>query len=167
MLVPVASTVTLIAKTSTPILALAANFTPIPLCNPLTNQKYVSGAACTAIASCNLVALQAQFCSGENKPLVCVNNYYFDPLLQVCAQVCSNNAPRSPGTITTNAICNYGCAAVEVGVKCNYGCNNTSLCPNSSFALLSNLPNNFLCAGGFNRMGYKCTNVAAKDSKLI
>ncbi len=154
-LVPVTSKVSLISKNTSPILALAANFTPLPMCNPTTNQKYTgSGAACSAIASCNLVALFAIYCSDENKPLICTNNYYFDPLTQTCAQACSGTETRSPATITTNSICNYPCT-------------NTGTCPKNSFAELSNLPANYLCSGGFNRMGYKCTNVAAKDSKIF
>ena len=152
ILIPVTSKVSLKSKQTTPVLALAANFTPLLLCNPILNQKYVVGnTSCSPIASCNLVALFAVLCSDEAKPLICSNNYYFEPLTQTCGQSCSVG-PRSPGTITAKAICNYTC-------------NNTSTCPKNSFAELSNLPSNYLCSGGFNRMGYKCTNAPAQQSK--
>ena len=152
-LIPVTTTVSLIAKQTTPILALAANFTPLPLCNPTTNQKYTGGAACTSIVT---LASNAIYSSNENTPFVCSNNYYFDPLnsIGVCGQQCTGNVTRSPATITTNAICNYDCQ-------------NTSLCPRGSFAELSNLPSNYQCSAGFTRMGYKCTNVTVTDSKYF
>jgi len=144
-------TLTLIGNSA--ILYLATNFVPIPLCNPKNNEKYVSGLVCSPIVSCSLATLNAVYCRDENIPFVCSNNFYFDPLTQKCSSSCSGSAPRSPGSVSTNAICNFQCL-------------NNSLCPTASVTEISNLSTNYICNTGFNRIGYKCTNANAVDSNI-
>ncbi len=134
-------------------LYLASNFVPLPLCNPTNNEKYVSGVVCSPIVSCTKATLNAVYCSNESVPLICSNNFYFDPLTQKCDSKCSGNAPRSPSTVDKNSICNFQCV-------------NNATCPVASVSAISNLQANYLCSPGYNRIGYRCTNINSLNSKL-
>jgi len=129
-------------------LYLASNFVPLPLCNPKNNEKYVSGVVCSPIVSCTKATLNAVYCKDENIPLICSNNFYYDPekTTNQCDSKCTNNAPRSPGTVDKNSICNFQCL-------------NNSTCPTASVSEISNLASNYICSPGYTRIGYRCTNV--------
>lgn len=127
--------------------ALAANFVPLPLCNPLSNQKYDSTSnECISITSCTKPALNCTYCVDEAKPLQCLNNNYLsapNATTHTCSTQCETGVTRSPGTINSRALCNYECE-------------NTSNCPRSSFAQISDFPSNYLCSSGYRRINYKC-----------
>lgn len=63
------------------VLALAANFTPIPLCTP--NKKYdASTKTCVTITNCVLPSpMNANYCFDENSPLSCLSTYYMSKLI--------------------------------------------------------------------------------------
>jgi len=125
----------------------------LPLCNPKLNEKYVSGFTCSPIVLCTKATLNAIYCSNENVPLICSNNFYFDPLTQKCDSQCTGSAPRSPGSVEKNSICNFRCV-------------NNSSCPTSSVSEISNLASNYICSPGYTRIGYRCTNVNPLNSNL-
>jgi hypothetical protein len=59
--------------------ALAANFTPLPLCDPSggVSMKYqASTNTCIAITTCNKSSLNTNYCYDENAPLQCLSGYY-------------------------------------------------------------------------------------------
>jgi len=129
--------------------ALAANFVPLPLCDPLADQKYDSATnTCIAITVCVKPVLNCNYCFEESKPLQClVNNYYQSPTAtdpnHTCSTQCDLGVTRSPGQINDHAVCNYDCI-------------NTATCPRASFAQLSDFPNNFSCQAGYTRVNYQC-----------
>ena len=136
---------TLLLTGNSNLLYIASNFIPFPLCNPKNNEKYVSGFICSPILSCTKALLNALYCSDEDKPLVCVNNFYFDPLTQKCDSKCSGNATRAPGSVSNKAICNFNC-------------NNSSYCPINSVTEIADISTNYKCMSGFSKIGYKCSS---------
>lgn len=127
--------------------ALAANFVPLPLCDPTLRKRYNEPTnTCVDITSCVLPTLNADYCYDENKPLQClVNNYYASPdaNTHVCSTSCPTGRTRSPGQVNNKALCNYDCI-------------NTANCPVGSFAQLSDFPNNYTCQPGYTRVNYQC-----------
>lgn len=47
-------------------------------CSVVLNLKYDSSTStCQAVTGCNLASLNAKYCSGENTPIVCADNYHY------------------------------------------------------------------------------------------
>ena len=143
---------TVFATTTNIVLSLAANFIPLPLCNPVLGTKYLAGTSnCITITNCVLATLFAFYCVDENKPLVCVDNYFMS-VSQTCTAGCTTGIPRSPGTNKTNGICNYDCT-------------DTLNCPSNSLAQMSDFQNNYRCSSTTTRINYKCLNTINLNCK--
>jgi hypothetical protein len=140
-------------------LALSANFSPLPLCDPTQNYQFdLNSLSCVAITQCIKSSLNANYCTKDNTPLSCINNYYYDSGNDgtalnpaVCSASCSNSSPRHPGTNIGNAICNYNC-------------NNVITCPNTSVSQMKNYPTNYICQNGFTRVNYSCITSTVASS---
>ncbi len=145
-------TINVSATAPTISLSLAANFIPLPLCNPKQNTKYQSGISnCVTITTCLLPTLFAHYCADESKALSCVDNYFMSTT-QTCMAGCDASKPRSPGSNSTNGICNYICT-------------DTLNCPSSSLAQMNDFPNNFRCNNTHKRLNYKCLNINFENCK--
>ena len=143
---------------SDPIKELSANFIFLPLCDPLTNEKYNSETnLCEEIEDCDPNALNCLYCMDEKKPLVCKTNYYInidDEKDEVdCLNYCKGNFYRSPGTFTTQGICGTECISSDVLLTC----------PNTPASILS-YQSDFACKTGYNRIGYQCFETPIEKS---
>jgi hypothetical protein len=130
-------------------LSLAANFSPLSLCDPTAGLTFQSSTqTCVSITNCIKSTLNANYCYADNSPLSCMNNYYMDSSASPpqCSASCSNNSPRSPGSNYINSICNFICT-------------NTSSCPNTSVSQMKNFQSNFICQNGYVRMNYQCVKI--------
>ena len=132
-------------------LELSPNFVFLPLCNPLTKEKYNAGTQlCQEIENCDLTALNALYCMEEYTPLICKTNYYIninqnDNTVE-CLNYCKdNNFFRSPGTYPSQGICGTECLSSD----------ELKTCPNSASAILT-YESDFECNSGFMRIGYQC-----------
>jgi len=149
---PVADYIVLASRTASIDLSLPASFYPMPLCDPTLLQKYQVGKTyCVAITSCSLASLNANYCMDENKALSCINNFNMSTT-QTCIAGCDTNTPRSPGSITTNAICNYDCSLGNV------------LCPTANQTDATDLATKYQCPVGATRINYKCMNITNNSS---
>jgi len=146
-------TSTVSATTTNIVLSLAANFIPLPLCNPLLGTKYQVGLSnCVTITDCVLATLYAYYCADEGKALSCVDNYFMSTS-QTCIAGCTAGVPRSPGSNKTNGICNYTCT-------------NTQNCPSNSLAQMSDFQSNYKCSATATRINYKCLNLVPSNGNI-
>ena len=132
-------------------LELADNFVFLPLCNPITKEKYNEETElCQEITDCDYTALNALYCMEEATPLICKKNYYIniDSKSQIveCANSCKDETFfRSPGTLESTGICGTDCLSLDV----------LKTCPNSASSILK-YQEDFECKTGFSRIGYQC-----------
>lgn len=137
--------------------ALAANFSPLPLCDPASKMKYDSATnTCKQITSCVNASLFAWYCTDENVPLTCYNNYYMNlsGTTQACTSACPTGVMRTPGSVGTQAICNTTCGA------------SVQSCPNAS-GLISAISSNFACSSSFDKISYQCSPQANTVNSAI
>ena len=134
--------------------ALASNFVFLPLCNPISKEKFnFETSLCEEITSCDETELKALYCMGEATPLICRDNYYIninsDGTVE-CLNYCKNDKYfRSPGTHISTGICGTECLSSDV----------LKTCPNSASAILT-YESDFECKQGYNRIGYQCLSEA-------
>ena len=140
-------------------LELSANFVFLPLCNPVSKEKYNSETQlCEEITDCDYTALNAIYCMEEKTPLMCKKNYYIN-IEQIsnsysCSNYCEDsNYFRSPGTTETNGICGTNCLSLTV----------LKTCPNSASSILE-YQDKFECNSGYNRIGYQCLLEPTKNN---
>ena len=140
-------------------LALSKNFAFLPLCNPITKEKYnPETELCKEITDCDYTALNALYCMEEKTPLICKKNYYIniDPISNsaFCSNYCEDpNFFRSPGTTEDKGICGTNCLSVDV----------LKTCPNSASSILA-YQEKFECNPGYNRIGYQCILEPTRNS---
>ena len=140
-------------------LELASNFVFLPLCNPITNEKYnFDTQLCEEITDCDTTALNALYCMEEKTPLICKNNYYINIDKNSGSSSCSNYCEdtkyfRSPGTTESQGICGTECLSESV----------LKTCPNSASSILT-YQDKFECNPGYNRIGYQCILEPTKNS---
>ena len=157
-----------IARTDVPValinntkqkLKLSANFVFLPLCNPITKEKYNSETnLCQEIENCDYTALNALYCMDEATPLVCKKNYYINIQSITNKAYCSNYCEdekffRSPGTTEDMGICGTDCLNSIV----------LKTCPNSASSILT-YQDKFECNSGYNRIGYQCLREPTRNS---
>ena len=132
-------------------LELSDKFIFLPLCNPLTKEKYNEETGlCEEITDCDYNALNAIYCMGERTPLICKKNYYLNIDSRNGDVECSNSCKdgtsfRSPGTNETNGICGTDCLSIDI----------LKTCPNSASSILK-YQEDFECKQGYSRIGYQC-----------
>ena len=129
---------------------LSSNFVFLPLCNPLSNEKYDSDKnLCQEIENCDPNALNCLYCMGENTPLICKTNYYIniddEKGIVECLNYCKGAFYRSPGTLPTQGICGTDCISFDILMTC----------PNTASSILT-YQNDFSCKTGYTRIGYQC-----------
>ena len=130
---------------------LASNFVFLPLCDPVTKEKYNPETnLCEEITLCDETELNAEYCMGEKTPLACRNNFYIniDPADGTvdCENYCKyNKYYRTPGSHESRGICGTDCLSDTV----------LKTCPNSASAILT-YQSDFECLNNFNRIGYQC-----------
>jgi hypothetical protein len=157
-----------IARTDVPValinntkqkLKLSANFVFLPLCNPITKEKYNSETnLCQEIENCDYTALNALYCMDEATPLVCKKNYYINiqsiTNKAYCSNYCEDNKFfRSPGTTENQGICGTDCLHSTV----------LKTCPNSASSILT-YQDKFECNACYNRIGYQCLRESTRDA---
>ena len=139
-------------KTIDNVTELSSNFVFLPLCNPLTNEKYnLEKQLCKEIDDCDKIALNCLYCMEEKKPLVCKTHYYINIDTEKdqveCLNYCKGNYYRSPGTFPTQGICGTDCITFDKLLTC----------PNTAASILT-YQNDFTCLTGYRRIGYQCFN---------
>lgn len=124
-------------------------FHPIePFLNTETN-------TCTAISSCP----NASICSKENFPVICNENFIYDPNTTpnpTCSTECSGRSGRGAMSDKTRAFCNKKCDE------------KMQRCGSEDPIRTQNLSVNNVCPAGFDRYGYKCIEQSvSKQSKIF
>ena len=135
---------------------LSANFIFLPLCDFTNNKKYDEDSnTCITISLCNNQELNSQYCMGESKAFVCLQNYYVNPTDTnvTCNSECLNKQMRIPGTMETKGICSVN---ISSGVNTTFG----------SAAALSGYPSMVECGSG-NQIDYKCKDADPINSALF
>ena len=129
---------------------LASNFVFLPLCNPVTKEKFNQETSlCEEITLCDETELNAIYCMEEKTPLICRKNFYINIDSDgsvTCQNLCQDPTKfRTPGSHETTGICGTDCLSVDI----------LKTCPNSASSILT-YENDFECTDGYYRIGYQC-----------
>ena len=138
---------------------LAPNFVFLPLCNPVSKEKFNSETSlCEEITTCDYTELNAEYCMEEATPLICKKNFYINIDSSTGAVDCQNYCRdskyfRTPGTEHTTGICGTKCLSEQV----------LKTCPNSASSILT-YQNDFECVDKYYRIGYQCIPEPSNNS---
>ena len=115
------------------------------LCHTSKPKFDTANNTCSAVTTCT----NASLCSGENTPVICNANNFYDPIIlpnPQCNANCSERNGRGAMSDKTKAFCNRKCD--DKMIKCQ------NINPVES----QNIYDNNICPAGFDRYGYKCHN---------
>jgi len=137
----------------------------VDLCDPVDLYLH-NGTTCVLItAPGDCTSVNGIYCTGTGaapKALTCKQFYhlgilfYFyllDPVTLTCSQTCPAGKIRSPGSNTSNSICNKDCDT-------SY----TSVCSTLTTSQLIDLSTSIDCQTGLTKLGYNCVTSSIADT---